>query len=271
LKPSLLSYPFVSTYERIRNSFFLIFLIFLSSLALAQSSLEQLRQNLTDGYYASAAQISGPAAIKEDANNPEAYFLYSKALYYTENYAAAREQFDKAASLAGEKASPDYAHLNGLITAAQGDLTGAMSLLESAFSKSQDYSVAMDWGRIAWQAGDFDTALKAYEAAASTEQGRKEIWPSLNQGRLWQQSKGDNDRAVAAYKEAITIFEASDTGDAPVPPGIVEANFHLGEIYEEQGDILLAKSYYEAATSLDRNYGPAQNALIRLARTPAPQ
>jgi hypothetical protein len=57
-----------------------MFLVLITGFSLAQNSLEQLRQNLDNGYYASAAQISGPGAIGENPNNPEAYFLYGKAL-----------------------------------------------------------------------------------------------------------------------------------------------------------------------------------------------
>jgi tetratricopeptide (TPR) repeat protein len=244
----------------------LLFLVLFTGLSFAQNSLEQLRQNLENGYYASAAQISGPAAVRDNPNNPEAYFLYSEALYYTENFPLARTQFDKAVSLTSNEA-PDYIHLNGLITAAEGDLTEAVTLLETAFLRSQNYLMAMDWGRVAWQGGDFDTALRAYEAASTTEGGQQELSPHLNRGRILQLSKGDNEGAILAYKTAITIFEENDPGGA-VPPGVVEANFRLGEIYESLGDAPLAKSYYEVALSLDRNYSPAQNALTRLLRNP---
>jgi tetratricopeptide (TPR) repeat protein len=263
----------------------LTLLVLILGFSLAQNSLEQLRQNLEDGYYASAAQISGPGAVREDPNNPEAYFLYSQALYYTEDFPAARTQFEKAMSLTSNP-TPDYLHLNGLITAAEGNLTEAVTLLETAFLRSQNYLMAMDWGRIAWQAGDFDTALKAYEAASNTEQGQKELSPHLNRGRILQLSKGDNEGAIAAYKTALTIFEENDPSDdppedendpgddtpipvpTPVPPGVVEANFRLGEIYESLGDDATAKSYYDAALFYDRNYTPAQNALTRLLRNP---
>jgi tetratricopeptide (TPR) repeat protein len=235
----------------------------------AQNSLEQLRQNLTDGYYASAAQILGPAAVRENPDNPEAHFLYSYALYYTEDFAKAREELDKALALVGDAVTPDYTHLNGLITAAQGDLAGAITLLETAFLQSQDYEMAMDWGRIAWQAGDFDTALKAFGAASGTEEGKTQIWPHLNRGRILQQVKGDNEGAISAYNTVLDVFDANDPGgDAPVPPGVVEANFRLGEIYEALGDNLTAKSYYDAALALDNNYTPAKDAISRLARNP---
>jgi tetratricopeptide (TPR) repeat protein len=243
-----------------------LYVAFFLSTSLAQGSLEQLRQQLNNGYYASATQISGPQAIKENPDNPEAYFLYSKALYYADNPSEARVQFDKAVSLIGDAATPEYTHLNGLITAAQGNLTQAVTLLETAFLKSQDYTMAMDWGRTAWQGGDFETALKAFQAATTTEEGQREVWPYLNQGRL-QQFRGDLTAAITAYETALTVFDANDPGGPP-PPSVVEINFRLGEVYESLGDKPLAKTYYEAALGLDQNYTPAKNALDRLIRNP---
>jgi tetratricopeptide (TPR) repeat protein len=241
----------------------------LISFSTAQNSLEQLRQNIADGFYASAARIAGPSAVRENPDNPEAYFLYSYALYYAEDVAAAREQFEKARSLLNREMSPEYTHLDGLIRAAQGDLAGAITLLETAFLQSQSYEMAMDWGRSAWQAGEFDTALKAFGAASGTEEGQREIWPHLNRGRILQLVKGDTEGAIAAYNTVLDIFDANDPGgDAPVPPGVVEAHFHLGEIYEALGDNALAKSYYDSAIGLDSNYTPAKDALSRLARNP---
>lgn len=248
-----------------------IFLIFTFSnlpISLAQDSLEQLRAQVANGYYASATKISGPQAVKDNPDNPEAYFLFSQALYYAEETSEARVQFDKALALIGNDPPAEYVHLNGLITAAEGDLAQATTLLETAFLKSQDYSFAMDWGRTAWQAGDFDTALEAFQAAAATEQGKTELWPYLNQGRILQTVKADDEAAITAYQTVLDVFDANDPGGTPAPPSVVEANFRLGEIYENQGDKALARTYYEAALNLDRNYTPAKNALDRLLRNP---
>jgi tetratricopeptide (TPR) repeat protein len=247
---------------------FLIFFIFQFSNSLAQDSLEQLRQQISDGYYASATQISGPQAVRDNPDNPEAYFLYSQALLYAEETLEARVQFDQALSLIGSDPPPEYIHLNGLITAAEGKLSEAVVLLETAFLRSQRYDIAMDWARLAWQAGNFDEALKAYQAAASTEAGQKDIAPYLNQGRIFQVAKGDAEAAIAAYQTALDVFDANDPGGALAPPGVVEANFRLGEVYESLGDKATAKTYYDAALALDRNYAPAKNALDRLVRNP---
>jgi tetratricopeptide (TPR) repeat protein len=252
----------------ITEAIFLIFAIFPFPNAFAQNSLEQLRTQIANGYYASATKISGPQAVRDNPDNPEAYFLYSQALLYAEEISEARVQFDKALSLVGNDPPPDYIHLNGLITAAEGRLSEAVLLLETAFLKSQRYDMAMDWARIAWQAGNFDEALKAYQAAATTETGQKDIAPYLNQGRILQVAKGDAQAAIAAYQTALDVFDANDPGGTPAPPGVVEANFRLGEVYESLGDKATAKTYYDSALALDRNYTPAKNALDRLLRNP---
>jgi tetratricopeptide (TPR) repeat protein len=246
----------------------LIFLILHCSNALGQGSLEQLRQHVVNGYYASATQISGPLAVRENPDNPEAFFLYSRALYYVDNIPEARAQFDTARSLIGDGATPEYTHLHGLITAAEGNLTQAVVLLETAFLKSQSYDMAMDWGRTAWQAGEFDTALKAFQSATTTEQGQKELWPYLNQGRILQTVNGDAQAAITAYQTAIEVFNTNDPGTGQAPPGYVEAHFRLGEVYESLGDKATAKTYYDAALNLDQNYTPAKNARDRLVRNP---
>jgi tetratricopeptide (TPR) repeat protein len=250
------------------KAIFLSLFIFILSNSFAQNSLEQLRTQVANGYYASATKISGPLAIKENPDNPEAYFLFSQALYYAAEIPEARVQLDKALTLLSDEPPPSYIHLNGLITASEGQLTQAVTLLETAFLRSQDYSVAMDWGDTAWQAGDFDTALEAFQAATTTERGKTELWPYLNQGRILQQAKEDLDGAMTAYQTVLDIFDANYPGGAPAPPSVVEANFRLGEIYESLGDKATAKSYYDAALYLDRNYTPAKNALDRLVRNP---
>jgi tetratricopeptide (TPR) repeat protein len=253
---------------KIVEAIFLMFVMFLFSHSFAQNSLEQLRTQVTNGYYASATKISGPLAIKENPDNPEAYFLFSQALYYAAETLEARVQLDKALTLLSNEPPAEYVHLNGLITASEGNLPQAVTLLETAFLRSQDYSVAMDWGDTAWQAGDFDTALGAFQAATTTERGKTELWPYLNQGRILQQAKNDPDGAMTAYQTVLDIFDANYPGGTPAPPSVVEANFRLGEVYESLGDKATAKSYYDAALYLDRNYTPAKNALDRLVRNP---
>jgi tetratricopeptide (TPR) repeat protein len=172
--------------------------------------------------------------VESNPDDPEAYYLYGRSLYLTGEIASARDSLDQALLLSGDAVDPDYVHLNGLLLAAEGDLQGAGRLLRNAFIRSNEYEHAMDWGRVAWQAYRLEEALEAYSAAADTDWGARSPWPHLNRGRLLT-FLGRTEDAVAAYRQAIEVFEVNDTGEARPSPAYVEAYFRLGEIYESLG------------------------------------
>lgn len=232
--------------------------------ALAQTGLEQMRSSLAEGQYSLAAQVTGPNLVRDLPNEPEAHFLYASALYLTGNLTTARQELDLALALGSQPPDPHYDQLNGRLRAAEGDTEGALQLLKNAFVRSQDYEIAMDWGTVAWSAGRFSDALAAYQAAGTTPRGARELWPQLNSGRILE-SQGDFEAAKQAFKQAIAISSANDTGAGLASPGQVQAYFLLGRVDEQTGDFVSAKSNYEAAISLDPNYTPAQDALAELA------
>ena len=66
-------------------------LLALSPAALAQRDVfDQMRMLLETGYYNSAARLNGPDLVARYPEEPEAYFLYARALYLTGDYAGAR-------------------------------------------------------------------------------------------------------------------------------------------------------------------------------------
>jgi tetratricopeptide (TPR) repeat protein len=222
-----------------------------------------MRDLLERGFYNSAAQLNGPALIELYPEEPEAYYLYAFALYLTGHIPAARTEIDKALTLAGQSTPSRYLHLNGLLQASEGETEGALRSLESAFLQESSYRYAMDWARLAWQAGIYQEAIQAYGAAAETEVGRREPWPHLNRGRLFL-FLGSYDEAIAAFTMAIEVFDANDPGDTRPSPAYVEAYYRLGEIYERLEDREQAENYYQAARSTDPTYAPAIEALNRL-------
>ena len=239
--------------------------------AYAQDALGDMRALLGSGSYYYAAQVAGPALVTENPEAPEAHFLYSRALYLTGDAAAAGVQLGAARRLAGGD-TPDYLWLDGLLQAATGNLEEAEKLLQRAFVEAQTagqtgdtaYDMAMDWGRVAWQRDDIGGALRAFEAAATTERGQREPWPNLNRGRLLIYS-GDYKAAIAALEAAITVFEQNDTAAEGLPsPAYVEAYYRLGQVYELEGDRSTAAQHYEFARVVDPNYAPALEALARL-------
>ncbi len=242
-----------------------IFFFLLTPFVWAQSLLEQMQSTLDDGYYAVAAQVLGPQLVADAGfkNNPDAYYLYAKALFLTSNIDEARAQLDLAIRL-NKSPKTDYEHLNGLLFAAEGKPSQALETLKATFETQADYDIAMDWGRIAWQAGNLDDALEAFAKAATTSQGKRELWPYLNQGRILK-DQGKFDEALDTFNQAIDVFTANDASVGDLPsPGYVEAFYQLGTIYEAKGNIQEARLNYESARDIGANYPLAVQALERL-------
>lgn len=229
---------------------------------LAQTDLEQMQSNLNEGAYAAALRL-GPGLLEQYPDNAEAHYLYALALYLDgDNLPLARETLNSARDLGEDEAS--YLRLDGLLKAREGDSVGALESLSAAFDANPSYGVAMDWGRVAWENGEFAAALAAYEAAATTEAGQTELWPYLNQGRILR-SQDDAVAAEAALRRAIEVYDAREVVPNELPsPGYVEAWFRLGELYEAAGQLERARSHYESSLALDANYTPAREALESL-------
>ena len=244
---------------------FLCLLLLGVTFSFAQSTLETMQREIDEGSYAFAAQVSGPSLVRDLPDNPEAHYLYAYALYLTGNLEAARAELETALSLT-DTPEPKYNLLDGLLLAATGDTQEAKDLLRTSFERSQDYEVALAWGRVAWQDRDYESALEGYTAAADTEQGRLEVWPHLNRGRMLK-ALDRLDEALSAFQQAIDVFEANDPGGTVPDPGYVEAFFRSGEVYERLGDTRQAISFYEAALGADPNYSPARAAIDRLRRS----
>jgi tetratricopeptide (TPR) repeat protein len=244
-----------------------ILVVLLVPLAFAQSAFNQMQDLLDRGYYNSAAQLNGPELVKTYPDQPDAHYLYAEALYLTGNVSSAQAQLDAATKLIQGEPDPRYLHLSGLLTAAEGDPSAALTPLQTAFKRTQDYAYAMDWGRAAWQAGSFDEALQAFQAAAGTEAGKTTMWPLLDQGRILIYL-GRYQDAIQKLNDAIDVFEATDPGGArPGSPAYVEAFYRLGQIYEKLGNVGQAETNYRSARTADPNYAPAIDALDRLSRS----
>jgi tetratricopeptide (TPR) repeat protein len=229
------------------------------------AAVTQMRDLLARGYYNSAAQLNGPNLVQQFPDDPEAHLLYARALYFVGDLAGAAARLAIATDLVGSGVPADHAHLGGLIRAAQGDAAGALRPLQNAFLRTRSYEYAMDWARVAWQAGLYEEAIEAYEAASGTDRGRTEPWPSLGRGRLLAALER-TDEAIAAFLHAIMVFEANDPGGPLPSPAYVEAYFRLGEAYEELGQPTSAEASYKSARTADPNFGPAVRALDRLSR-----
>ena len=229
-------------------------------------AMAQMRDLLTRGYYNSAAQLNGPNLVERFPDDPEAHLLYARALYLVGDISAAQARLDQATALTSGSVPASHVHLGGLLRFSQGDAVGAVRVLQNAFLREPLYGHAMDWARVAWQAGMYDEALEAFTAAGATARGRREPWPHVGRGRILMAMER-TEEAIRAFETAIEVFEEFDTGDARLPsPAYVEAWYRLGEAYEALGHRTEAEVSYKAARSADPNYGPAVQAIDRLTR-----
>ena len=237
-----------------------------SGAAHAQDPVAAMRDLIARGYWNSAAQLNGPNLVDARPDDPEAHLLLATALFLTGDVAGAAARLEVATSLVEGGVPAAHVHLGGLIRAAQGDRAGAVRQLQIAFLRQPSYAYAMDWGRIAWQAGLDEDALTAFEAAARTPEGQREAWPDLARGRVLASSERWEE-AIAAFRRALDVFEANDPGLARPPgPAYVEAWFRLGEAYEALGDLAQAEAAYKAARAVDPNHAPSVQAVDRLTR-----
>ncbi len=238
----------------------------LAATAVAQGEQQAMRDLIQRGYWHSAAQLNGPNLVARYPDDHEAHFLYATALYLTGDVAGAAERLAVATSLVAGGVPAEHVHLAALIRADQGDPAGAVRQLQNAFLRHPTYGYAMDWGRVAWQAGLTSEALAAFEAAVATPEGAREAWPQLSRGRVLA-ALGRWNEAVAAYRDALDVYEAYDPGGPRLPgPVYVEAWFRLGEAHEALGELREAEAAYRAARSVDPNHAPAVQAVDRLAR-----
>lgn len=231
----------------------------------AAEQLRQMRSLLEQGYFNSAARLNGPELVARFPGVGEAHYLYARALFLTGDAAGAAASLDVAVGLLGEL-EPEVVNLQGLVRAELGDPDSALRALQVAFVRGREYEFAMDWGRVAWQFGRYEEAISAFEAAAGTPRGSRELWPLIDKGRLLV-LLGRLDEAVETFNAAIDVFEAHDQGGSRPTPAYVEAYFRLGEAFERLGDVRRAELNYRAARTADPNYVPAVQALDRLSRS----
>lgn len=246
--------------------FIVVLFVLLASFGVAEDAdVTRFRELLRGGYYHSAAQLNGPELIRAHPEHAEARFLYAQALFYAGDVTLADEQLAIAFELRGDTPGV-YVALRGEIRAQQGRLAEALEELREAYGLDPSYEITMTLGTVAWQMAEFDIALEAFDAAADTPRGQRELWPYLAAGRV-QLAQGEHEAALALFTRAIEVFEEQDTGSSGLPsPGYVEAFYRLGQTYERLGNYAQAEVQYRAARSSDPNYAPAIDGLDRLSR-----
>lgn len=246
----------------------LALLVVLGTLAPAHAQSElfaTMRARLEEGRYDLAAQAIGPQLVEAHRDNAEAYYLYAHALYLLGLADEARAQLDEALERNGEEMR--YRWLEALLDADSGHPERAQESLNALYVANPSYALAMDWGRVAWQAGDFESAIRAFGEAQASAEGGLQPWPYLNHARLLAYM-GRFDEAIGILQTVIDVIVAGEdegADEAALPhPAYVEAFYLLGEVYEAQGLREDARATYFAALSADPVHQPSRLALNRL-------
>jgi tetratricopeptide (TPR) repeat protein len=253
-----------------RHRLILIVALLWAAFATAQSNregvLRELEELIARGSWQSAALVAGPAAVAAFPGDTEAHFLYAVALFHSGSSTEAMSELSQATSAFSDGVPAHHLHLRGLISAQMGAFREGSQLLQAAFVLNPAYDWAMDWGRVAWQAGLVGEAEQAFIAAAQTERGAREAWPHLARGRLLV-AQGRYEDAIRAFLTSLHRSETGGLGEPGMPgPAYVEAWFRLGLVYEELGLLEEAENAYRTARSIDPNHGPSVLAVDRLAR-----
>ncbi|GHH18430.1 tetratricopeptide repeat protein [Streptomyces lanatus] len=136
-----------------------------------------------------------------------------------------------------------YAYVHEL----RGDVRTAERVLEQALSSASapgDIAyVAAQLGQLAWNQGDYDTALTHYARALGADEN---YVPALEGRARAQAASGDKAGALKGLKDVVARY--------PLPGPLVE----LGELYESTGDKVKADDQYalvDAWTALARANG----------------
>jgi Tfp pilus assembly protein PilF len=100
--------------------------------------------------------------------------------------------------------------------------------------------------------GKFDLAIEECEKAIELE---PEFGDSYNNLGSYLISLGREEEAIAWFEKAINVKDDNSNQGS---------YYNLGKIYEKKGEWLKALRYFNKAVTIDGNFEPAQNAIIKL-------
>jgi tetratricopeptide (TPR) repeat protein len=191
------------------------------------------------------AQVAGDAAryqealdqslqgTRADANNPQSYYLAGQAYVGLGDYAGADSVFARA-----QQICPAYA-------------------AEIAPERERAWAMAYQRGLDAYTAGDTAAALASWEQASGIYQGRPDAAFNL---AVLSAERGDYDRAVQRYDEALRILEQQPAVDAADTTAAEEMQSRL----ETRRNIMAGLLNVGAQRFQAEQYGPAAQVFQRL-------
>ncbi|MET7352611.1 tetratricopeptide repeat protein [Streptomyces mirabilis] len=206
-----------------------------------RAALAAARHDFTD------ALTYADKVLRENPYSERALSSRIDALVELGRYADASKAADLADSRRpGVPVFTRYAYVHEL----RGDVKTARRVLQQALdtatSRGDVSYVAAALGQLAWNQGDYDSALKYYARALAADDS---YLPALEGRARAQAAKGDQAAAIKGMEQVVERY--------PLPQPLVE----LGELYEargQAGDAQKARDQYALVTawvSLAHSYG----------------
>ncbi|MDQ3555427.1 MAG: tetratricopeptide repeat protein [Gemmatimonadota bacterium] len=185
----------------------------------------------TAGYQTALGQsLQGTRA---DANNPQSYYLAGQAYVGIGDYAGADSVFTRA-----EQICPGYA-------------------AEIEPERERAWAMAYQRGLDAYTAGDTMAALASWEQATGIYQGRPDAVFNL---AVLSAERGDSDRAVERYEEALRILDQQPAID----PADTTTASEMEARVETRRNVLAGMLNVGAQRFQAEQYGPAAQLFLRL-------
>jgi tetratricopeptide (TPR) repeat protein len=238
--------------------------LFFTLPVLAQvADLGQIRSRIEQGDYISAIPRL-EAHIKSRPSDADAFFLLSRALYLSGgavNLSRSEDAINQCFRLSNLPKAEHYWQ-RGLVRSSSNRLKDALLDLQVASSSNarapakEIFRYAMDWGAVAWRAGELRQALEAYRRASKLDANQPLPW--LHQGTLLV-AQGNGTEADIALSKAIGLMQT-----AKPHPSLSEAFYWRGRAMELLNKPEAAKENYRRALEFNPSHSGARAALEAL-------
>jgi superkiller protein 3 len=139
----------------------------------------------------------------------------------------------------------------GVIYYESNDSISEIYLKKALNNQPENASALYYLGMLYQESMKFEKALDTYAILMNNTNSNKRAY--YNSAYIYLIEYQDYDRAVEMFEAAINV-----------DPNFVEAVYNLGRTYEEKGDLVMARKYYQKAIDILPNYPLAVQALNRI-------
>ena len=174
------------------------------------------------------------------------------------------DQQPNAEDLALAEAEAERLHQEAMAKKQQGDLNGALDLLEEAIRQNPNFSSLLERARILAEQEELQEAIEAYtfavQMSGTLEDPSESLPVFLELGQAYLDTERFND-AMAAYRTAMRLPKQSRNAEIVFKLGLATTEFALNQKYAtsqtRQETLLQGLDYFDKAIRIDPNYAEA--------------